>query len=300
MPEMQTSQRIEASTMTYTDLTCEVDDGIMTVTLDRPDQLNALSRPMRDSLIAAIDHADQNDDVRAVIVTGAGRAFCAGADLSKGEETFNYEDRGELRDDGLNRDGGGQITLRIFQSTKPFIAAINGPAVGFGATMTLPMDIRLMSTTARMGFVFSRRGVVPEACSSWFLPRIVGISQALEWTVSGRLFPAAEAHERRLVSEVLQPDDLLPKARELAREIVENTSSVSVAMIRQMMWRMLGAQHPMEAHRLESRGMQQMGAAADVREGIAAFMEKRQPAFPMKVSSDMPEVYPWWEEPEFE
>ena len=286
--------------MTEEDLLCETSDGVMTITLNRPEKLNALSRPMRTGLLAAFDEADANDDVRAVIVTGAGRAFCAGADLSKGEATFDYAKRGELRDDGLNRDGGGLVTLRIFACKKPVIAAINGPAVGFGVTMTLPMDIRLASSEARLGLVFARRGVVPEACSSWFLPRIVGISKALEWTMSGRVFAAEEAHAGGLVSEVLAPDALLPRAREIAGEIASNTSAVSVAMVRQMMWQMLGASHPMEAHRIDSRAMQQMGQMADAREGIQSFLEKRPPQFPMTVSADMPAVYPWRGEPEFD
>ena len=286
--------------MTEEDLLCETSDGVMTITLNRPEKLNALSRPMRTGLLAAFDEADANDDVRAVIVTGAGRAFCAGADLSKGEDTFDYSKRGELREDGLNRDGGGLVTLRIFACKKPVIAAINGPAVGFGVTMTLPMDIRLASSEARLGLVFTRRGVVPEACSSWFLPRIVGISKALEWTMSGRVFAAEEAHAGGLVSEVLAPDALLPRAREIAGEIASNTSAVSVAMVRQMMWQMLGASHPMEAHRIDSRAMQQMGQMADAREGIQSFLEKRPPQFPMTVSADMPAVYPWRGEPEFD
>ena len=286
--------------MTDQDLLCDTSDGVMTITLNRPDKLNALSRPMRNGLLAAFDEADHDDDIRAVIVTGAGRAFCAGADLSKGEDTFDYAKRGELRDDGLNRDGGGLVTLRIFACKKPVIAAINGPAVGFGVTMTLPMDIRLASSEARLGLVFARRGVVPEACSSWFLPRIVGISKALEWTMSGRVFAADEAYTGGLVSEVLAPDALLPRAREIAAEIANNTSAVSVAMVRQMMWQMLGAAHPMEAHRIDSRAMQQMGQMADAREGVQSFLEKRPADFPMKVSADMPAVYPWQQDPEFE
>jgi len=286
--------------MAYEDIICEIADGVMTITLDRPDKLNALSRAMRASLIAAFDEADRDDAVRAVIVTGAGRGFCAGADLSGGEGTFDYKDSDELRDDGLKRDGGGQITLRIFECLKPVIAAVNGPAVGFGATFTLPMDVRLASDNARFGFVFARRGVVPEACSSWFLPRVVGISQALQWTMSGRVFPASEALQGGLVQEVLPPDKLLERAHQIAQEIAANTSAVSVAMIRQMMWRMLGAAHPMDAHRIDSRGLQQMGAMPDAREGINSFLEKRPPHFPMKPSSDMPPVHPWWDEPEFE
>lgn len=286
--------------MAYEDLICETFQGVMTITLNRPDKLNALSRPMRTSLLAAIDEADADDAVRAVIVTGSGRAFCAGADLSRGAETFDYAKRGELREDGLNRDGGGIVTLRLFACKKPVIAAINGAAVGFGATLTLPMDIRLASTEARLGFVFARRGVVPEACSTWFLPRLVGISKALEWTMSGRVFSATEAHADGLVSEVVEPKQLLARAQEIAHEIADNTSAVSVAMVRQMMWQMLGATHPMEAHKIESRAMQQMGQMADAREGIASFLEKRPGQFPLKVSTDMPPVYPWSSDPEFE
>ena len=286
--------------MTYQDIETTTSDGVMTITLSRADKLNALSRPMRHSLLAAFDEADKDDQVRAVVVTGAGRAFCAGADLSKGEETFNYKKRGELRPDGLNRDGGGLVTLRIFASKKPVIAAINGPAVGFGATMTLPMDFRLASSIARIGFVFTRRGVVPEACSSWFLPRLVGISRALQWTLSGRVFSAEEALAGGLVSEVLPPEALLPRAQELAAEIAHNTSAVSVAMTRQMMWQMLGASHPMEAHRVDSRGMQQMGRMADAREGVQSFLDKRPARFSLRVSKDMPAVFPWRAEPRFE
>lgn len=277
----------------------DVRDHVLTITLNRPDKLNAFTRQMRDELIAAFDRSDADDDVRAVIVTGAGRGFCAGADLSAGEDTFNYARRADRDPEDGRRDGGGRVTLRIFESIKPVIAAVNGPAVGVGVTMQLPMDIRLASSDARFGFVFSRRGVVPEACSSWFLPRLVGISQALAWAYSGRVFPADEALEGGLVSEVLAPEDLLPRAREIAADIVENTSAVSCAMIRQMMWRMLGADHPMEAHQVDSRGMKFMGAGADVKEGVMAFLEKRPARFSMKPSADMPDFYPWWEPREF-
>ena len=277
----------------------DVQDHVLTITLNRPDKLNAFTLQMRDEVIAAFDKADADDDVRAVIVTGAGRGFCAGADLSAGEDTFNYAKRAERDPEDGRRDGGGRVTLWIFNSIKPVIAAVNGPAVGVGVTMQLPMDIRLASTQARFGFVFSRRGVVPEACSSWFLPRLVGISQALAWAYSGRVFPADEALQGGLVSEVLAPEDLLPRAREIAAEIVENTSAVSCAMIRQMMWRMLGADHPMQAHQIDSRGMKYMGAAPDVKEGVMAFLEKRPARFSMKPSTDMPDFYPWWQEPEF-
>ena len=270
----------------------DLSERILTITLNRPERLNAFTTQMRDELIAAFDAADGDDEVRVVIVTGAGRGFCAGADLSKGAETFDYARRGE--DDKARRDGGGLVTLRIFESKKPVIAAVNGPAVGIGATMQLPMDIRLASTEARFGFVFARRGVVPEAASSWFLPRLVGISRAMEWAATGRVFPASEALEGGLVREVLSPEDLLPRARELAREIADNTSAVSVAMIRQMFWRMLGADHPMEAHQIDSRGMSAMGAMADAAEGIQSFLEKRPAEFSLRPSRDMPEFYPWW------
>lgn len=276
----------------------EVDGGIATITLNRPDKLNAYNRDMGREIIAAFDEVDRDDAVRAVIVTGEGRAFCAGADLSGGAKTFDYAARGtlsgaDLSDDSA-RDGGGRLTLRIFECLKPVIAAINGPAVGIGATMLLPMDIRLAAVSARFGFVFARRGVVMEACSSWFLPRIVGISQALEWSMTGRVFDANEALEGRLVKKVLPADQLIPAARALAREIAENTSGISVALMRQMQWRMLGADHPMEAHKIDSRLMVQTGAAADAREGVAAFLEKRPAKFPGRVSADMPATFPWW------
>jgi len=224
-------------------------------------------------------------------VTGAGRAFCAGADLGSGGQTFDSS-RQEAIDD--HRDGGGLLTLRIFECRKPVIAAINGPAVGVGITMTLPMDVRLASTSARMGFVFAKRGIVPEAASSWFLPRIVGISQAMEWVSTGRIFQAEEALAGRLVSRVLPPDDLLPAARALATEIAENTSAVSVALSRQLLWRMLGADHPMEAHRIDSKAIFSMGRSPDAYEGVSSFLEKRPPHFQMKVSSDLPPFFPWW------
>jgi len=275
----------------------EVTDRVLTITLQRPDKLNAFTRRMRDELINAFERADADDEVRVVIVTGAGRAFCAGADLSAGTATFNYAKRGV--EDEERRDGGGRVSLRIFESKKPVIAAINGPAVGVGVTMTLPMDIRIASSAARFGFVFSRRGIVPEACSSWFLPKVVGLSRAAEWLYTGRVFDAAEALAGGLVSRVVPPEDLLPAAMALAREIADNTSAVSVALSRQMLWRMAGADHPMEAHKVDSRGIYAMGASPDVAEGIAAFKEKRPPRFTMKASSDMPDFYPWWEDRPF-
>ncbi len=282
--------------MTYKTLETELSDRILTVTLNRPDRLNAFTPTMQRELVEMFDDVDSNDEVRVVIITGAGRGFCAGADLAGGGETFDDSGSAKIEE---HQDGGGLVSLRIFQCLKPVIGAINGPAVGVGITMTLPMDIRLASENAKMGFVFARRGIVPEACSSWFLPRVVGIAQAMEWVATGRVFPASEALEAGLVSRLLPPDELLPAARELAAEIAENTSAISVALSRQMMWRMLGAEHPMEAHRIDSRAIYSMGASADAREGVTSFLEKRPAAFPLNVSGDMPEFFPWWEEPEF-
>ena len=276
----------------------EVKDRVATVTLDRPDKLNAFTRRMRDELIGAFAAADTDDEVRVVIVTGAGRAFCAGADLSGGTGTFDYEKRDDA---GLedHRDGGGRVSLAVYALKKPVIAAINGPAVGVGVTMTLPMDIRIASSAAKFGFVFARRGIVPEACSSWFLPKVVGLSRAAEWLYTGRVFGADEALAGGLVSRVVAPEQLMPAAMALAHEIADNTSAVAVALARQMLWRMAGADHPMEAHKVDSRGIFAMGASPDVKEGIAAFKEKRAPRFGMKASSDMPSFYPWWEERPF-
>jgi enoyl-CoA hydratase/carnithine racemase len=283
--------------MDYEHIRWDVDDRVLTITLNRPDRLNAFTPTMKDELIAAFDRADADDDVRAVIVTGEGRGFCAGADLQAGGETFDYRARGVA--DEVPRDGGGQVVLRIFDSLKPVIAAINGPAVGVGATMTLPMDIRLASEEARIGFVFTRRGIVPEACSSWFLPRIVGISQAMEWAATGRVFDATEAHAGGLVRSVHPEGDLLERANALAREIADNAAPVSVALARRLMWTMLGASHPMEAHRADSRAMLSRGQSADAREGVTSFLEKRPAVFPDRVSDGLPDVFPWLEEPRF-
>ena len=284
--------------MNYSTILYDLEDSVLLITLNRPEILNAFNRDMMAEMIDALDKADADDNVRAIIVTGAGRGFCAGADLSAGGNTFNAEARDD-REDGLHRDGGGRVTLRIFECKKPIIAAINGAAVGIGATMTLPMEIRLCSTKAKFGFVFARRGIVPEACSSYFLPRVVGISQALEWCYSGRVFLGDEALAGGLVRSVHQPDDLLAAAKVIAREIADNTSAVSVTLIRQMMWKMLGADHPMEAHKIDSRGIYFAGKAADAKEGVESFLEKRTAKFPLKVSEDMPEFYPWWEDREF-
>ena len=256
-------------------------------------------------LIALFDETDADDNVRVVIVTGAGRAFCAGADLSSGGATFdrtaNASDpaREVLRVGDVYRDGGGTNTLRIYQSLKPVIGAINGPAVGIGATMQLPMDMRLASTEARFGFVFARRGITPEAASSWFLPRLVGMQTALEWCMTGRVFSAEEALAHGLVRSLHAPDELLPAAHALAREIADNSAPVSVALARQMLWRMATAPHPMEAHRIDSRAIQARGQSEDAHEGVTAFLQKRPAVFPNKVSTDMPSFFPWWEEPEF-
>jgi enoyl-CoA hydratase/carnithine racemase len=283
----------------FSQIRYEVSDHVATITLHRPEQLNAFTGTMMHEMITAFDLIDADDDVRAVIVTGSGRGFCAGADLSGGGETFARGGSDVQTPQGVPRDGGGLLTLRIFDCTKPVIGAINGAAVGVGVTMTLPMDIRLASTAAKFGFVFARRGIVPEACSSWFLPRVVGISRAAEWCYSGRVFPATEALEGGLVRSLHEPEDLLPAARAIAADIAEHAAPVSVALTRQMLWRMLGASHPMEAHRVDSRGIQQRGASADSREGVMSFLEKRPAVYPDRVSAGLPDIFPDFEAPEF-
>ena len=291
--------------MNFETIKYEVKDKILTITLNRPDRLNAFTGQMMNDLISAFDSASNDDEVRVVIVTGEGRGFCAGADLGAGEATFNRDEnpRTKKTDDEDNlewlRDGGGRTTLAIYDCSKPIIAAINGPAVGVGVTMTLPMDIRLASEEAKFGFVFARRGLVPEAASSWFLPRIVGISKSLEWTFSGKVFDAEEALKGGLIRSVHSKDSLLDEAKKIANEIIENTSPVSVSMTRQMLWKMLGADHPMEAHKVDSRAIYELGKGEDTKEGVNSFLEKRPPEFPSKVSKDMPDFYPWWDEREF-
>ena len=287
------------------------DGHVATLTLNRPEVFNALSRRMMDELLDVFDHSDRDDSVRALIVTGSGQAFCGGADLSKGADAFDKSARGgqaetAMREDGTfdytkeaSRDGGGRLALRIFSSIKPVIAAVNGAAVGVGASMILPMDIRLASEKARVGFVYARRGIVHECCSSYFLPRIVGISRALEWSYSGRVMPAAELKEAGLFRTVLPPDELLPAAHAIAREISECTAPVSIALMRQMLWQGQAMRHPMEAHRIESRGICTRGQSADAKEGVQSFLEKRPPHFPCVVSKDMPDYFPWWEEPPY-
>jgi enoyl-CoA hydratase/carnithine racemase len=286
------------ATTLLTDLT----DGIFTITLNRPDKMNSFNSAMMQDLIDAFDVADADDAVRAVIVTGAGeRAFCAGADLSAGDNTFDYATHGSKPDMSHPdaRDGGGRVTLRIFNCKKPVIGAINGAAVGVGATMQLPMDFRLASTTARFGFVFARRGIVPEAASSWFLPRLVGISKALDWSYSGRVFDAQEALSGGLIRSIHEPQDLIPAARALAHEVTRDSAAVSIALTRQMMWRMMGASHPMEAHKLDSRAIWSRGASEDAKEGVMSFLEKRAADYPNTVSTDMPHFSPWMDEPDY-
>jgi enoyl-CoA hydratase/carnithine racemase len=283
----------------YTQIRYEVSDSIATVTLARPEKMNAFTGVMMHELLDVFDVIDADDAVRVVIVTGEGKGFCAGADLSSGAKTFDDGDWSSTSDDRIRRDGGGQVTLRIFACKKPVIAAINGAAVGIGATMTLPMDVRLASSAARIGFVFTRRGIVPEACSSWFLPRVVGISRAAEWVYTGRILSADEAQSGGLVRTVYAPDELLPAARTLAREIADNTSGVSVALSRQMLWRMLGADHPMQAHRVDSRAIQLRGRSADAHEGVTSFLEKRPAKFSDSVAASLPDVFPEWQDPQF-
>ncbi len=263
-----------------------VENRVMTITLNRPDVLNAFNLTMLQELLDAFDEADADDNVRVVILTGAGRGFCAGMDLSAGGETF---DRTREKSVDTHRDGGGLLTLKIFRCRKPVIAAINGPATGVGITMTLPCDYRLVSETAKMGFVFTQRGIAPDACSSWFAPRVVGINQALDWFLSGRVFGAREAFERGLATELLAPDALLPRAREIARSIADNTSAVSVAIARRLLWQMLGAPGPEHAFRQESKALFVMGGGADAREGVTSFLEKRAPEFTMSVNRDFPD-----------
>jgi enoyl-CoA hydratase/carnithine racemase len=283
--------------MDFEQIRYEVSDRVLTITLNRPDRLNAWTAQMQRELGAAFDRADADDDVRAIVVTGEGRGFCAGADLEAGGDTFDW--RGREAEGTVPRDNGGQFVLRVFESTKPVIGAINGPAVGVGITMTLPMDVRLAAEGARMGFVFARRGIVPEACSSWFLPRIVGISQAMEWVATGRVFEAEEALAAGLVSGVHPPGELLDAAYALAREIADHTAPVSVALARRLLWTMLGAGHPMEAHRADSRAMFARGQSADAREGVTSFLEKRPAQFADRVSDGLPDIFPGREEPAF-
>jgi len=299
--------------MNYQTIKYEVTNHIAIVTLNRPELGNAMNPELRLELTHVFDRTDADDSVRVVVVTGAGKTFCVGADFSKGADIFDKKKNGSmtandaaLRPDGSVdysresvRDGGGLLALRLYRSLKPIIAAINGAAAGVGASMTLPMDIRIASEKARVGFVYARRGIVYECCSSWFLPRIVGISKALEWSFSGRVMGADELKAGGLVSEVVSPEQLLPRAYEIAREIADNTAPVSIALMRQMAWQSLGMSHPMQAHRIESRGITTRGRTLDAKEGVCSFLEKRLPDFPCSVSKDMPDYFPWWEEPDY-
>jgi enoyl-CoA hydratase/carnithine racemase len=291
--------------MSPTQIAYDVAGGVATITLDRPDRLNAFTVTMQRELCAALDAVDADPEVRAVVVTGRGRGFCAGADLAGGGDAFDHESDlaaaagVEMEADGRHRDEGGLVALRFFACTKPVIGAVNGPAVGVGVTMTLPFDVRLASTAARFGFVFARRGLVPEACSSWFLPRVVGISRAMEWCATGRVFGADEALAGGLVRSVHEPDELLPAAYAIAGEIASSASAVSVTLTRAMLWRMLGEPHPMAAHRVDSALIDALGRGADVQEGVASFLEKRPPVFPGRVPADVPPTYPWWQDPAF-
>jgi enoyl-CoA hydratase/carnithine racemase len=291
--------------MSPTQIAYDVAGGVATITLDRPDRLNAFTVTMQRELCDALDAVDADPEVRAVVVTGRGRGFCAGADLAGGGDAFDHgSDLAaaagvEMEADGRHRDEGGLVALRFFACTKPVIGAVNGPAVGVGVTMTLPFDVRLASTAARFGFVFARRGLVPEACSSWFLPRVVGISRAMEWCATGRVFGADESLAGGLVRSVHEPDELLPAAYAIAGEIASSASAVSVTLTRAMLWRMLGEPHPMAAHRVDSALIDALGRGADVQEGVASFLEKRPPVFPGRVPADVPPTYPWWQDPAF-
>jgi enoyl-CoA hydratase/carnithine racemase len=285
--------------MEFQDITYDVSEGIATITLNRPDKMNAFTGRMMHEIISALDLSDADDNVKAVIFTGAGRAFCAGADLSSGGATFSKGGSDIQTKQGVPRDGGGMVSLRIFNSLKPVIGAINGAAVGVGVTMTLPMDIRVASDGAKFGFVFAKRGILPEACSSYFLPRLVGIQQATEWVFTGRVFSAEEALNGRLVRSVHPGEELLAVARGIAREIADNTAPVSVALSRQMLWRMMAASHPMDAHAVESRGISARGRSADSKEGVTSFLEKRAAVYPDRVSDGLPDIFPNWEDPEF-
>ena len=283
----------------YETLDTTRDKKVLTIQFTRPEKMNTFSGQMLKDIMEVLDDAEKDDEVRAVIFTGSGKAFCAGADLSSGEDTFDMSDR-QKKDQNVQRDTGGVLTLRLFDFKKPLIAAINGAAVGVGVTMTLPMDVRICSDRAKFGFVFAKRGIVPEACSSWFLPKIVGISNALQWCLSGKIFQPTEALEKGLITEITSEEDLLKRAKEIASDFVDSTSSLSVTLIRQMLWKMLGADHPMEAHKVDSRGVYFLGKTGEASEGVLSFLEKRDPNFPGKVSKDLPEFYPWWTEKDFE
>ncbi|AFR48201.1 enoyl-CoA hydratase-related protein [Gordonia sp. KTR9] len=277
----------------------DVADGVATISLNRPDQLNAVTTVMCDELIAAFDLADSDDSVRAIIVTGVGRAFCAGADLSSGADAFEHATDGGDSSAGVRRDSGGRVTLRIFASLKPVIAAINGSAVGFGLSLTLPMDIRVVADSAKLGLPFTARGIVPDGASSWFLPKAVGLSRAIDWSISGRIFRADEALSSGLVQSAHPANEVLDAARQIANSIAKQTAPVSVALTRQMLWQMSGASHPMTAHEIESAALTYTGASRDAAEGVTAFLDKRSPKWSMRPSDELPAWFPWADEPPF-
>ena len=277
----------------------EVRENSLIIYLSREERMNAFTLTMQQEIVKVLDDAEEDDDIKAIIFTGDGKAYCAGADLSSGGDTFDNR-KGRERTNDVVRDSGGLLTLRLFKCKKPLIAAVNGAAVGIGATMLLPMDTRICSDQARFGFVFAKRGIVPEAASSWFLPRLIGINKALELCYTGKVISAEEAKEIRLVSEILNQDKLINRALEIAKEFTAESSQISIALTRQMMWRMLGADDPMEAHKIDSRAVFELGQSREAIEGVNSFLEKRPPSFPGKVSKDMPSFFPWWDEKEFE
>ena len=281
--------------MEYKNILLEQQDNIAVLSLNRPNKLNAFTFSMMEEMIAALDALDADDSVHALIITGKGRAFCAGADLSSGQDTFNPSfDDFAVQESDFRRDSGGILTLRMYKFLKPIVVACNGPAVGIGASMQLAADIRLASDQARFGFVFNNRGIVPDACSSWFLPKIVGISRALELTYSGRIIDAQEALQLNLVSSIHDSENLLSNAVDITKKMVQNSAPVSISLTRQMLWRSLESSGPYDAHVIESKAIDSRGASEDAKEGVSSFLEKRPAEFKNKVSSDMPEFFPWW------
>ena len=283
--------------MDFQNILLEQRDNIAVLFLNRPNKLNAFTFSMMEEIISALDFLEADDSVHAVIITGKGRAFCAGADLSSGQETFNPSfDDFAVQENDFRRDSGGILTLRMYKFLKPIVVACNGPAVGIGASMQLAADIRLASDQARFGFVFNNRGIVPDACSSWFLPKIVGISRALELTYSGRIIDAQEALQLNLVSSIHDSENLLSNAVDIAKKMVQNSAPVSISLTRQMLWRSLESSGPYDAHVIESKAIDSRGASEDAKEGVSSFLEKRPAEFKNKVSSDMPEFFPWWKD----